>query len=67
MYECWVWLVQEKDGTEGIIATWVPELSMISVLHAREKWVADHMERYARIHEAAVERPVRLVHLKESE
>ena len=67
MYECWVWLVQEKDGREGVIGTWIPELSMMSLLHSREKWTADHLERYAKQHEAAVQRPVRLAHLNEVE
>lgn len=60
-----MWLVQEKDGREGVIGTWVPELSMVSILHARELWTAQALERYARLHEEAVKRPVRLAHLKE--
>lgn len=65
-YSCWVWVVQEDDGTEGAIAAMVPQLrGGLTVLMHKKQDVAEALEPIARRHETASGRPVRLVHLRE--
>lgn len=66
-YECWMWLVEEEDGREGVIAALIPEAGMIQplLLQNSKRELAEALEPIARQHGASSGRPVRLAHLVE--
>jgi hypothetical protein len=66
MYECWVWLVKEEDGSEGPVAAFVPELPFgpLVLQHSRRP-MAEAFGPIAHNHGHETGRPVRLAHLVE--
>ena len=65
-YHCWVWLVEEADGTVGPVAAVLPGLGL-SVLQSRRRELAEAMRGLAERHARTSGRPVRLAHLVEEE
>lgn len=62
----YAWMVEEEDGTEGIIAALVPALGTTVLVTSREH-VARRMKSLAHAHGEAAGRPVRLVRFTRQE
>ena len=64
-YELWAWLVQESDGTEGVITAGGLINGTFANLQSRQRALAERMRPLAEAHAEASGRPVRLAHLIE--
>jgi hypothetical protein len=65
MYEQWVWVEQDKDGTEGMIVAYLDLLGRFAPLAHRKEDLARSMQPVARQHAESSGNPVRLVYMRE--
>ena len=63
MYECWMWIEQLPDGTEGVIAAIIN--GNLMPLHSRREDICRSMRPFALAHSESIGSPIRMVHLKE--